>query len=253
MVHRLRNRFQFRYSATGMDRRSSYWLLNLLLCAACMASGCHQPAPARTGSPKSYTTHFSLTENPVFEGGKWSNGRTDGIDWFNVATQPGLAYGTQLGGGGFDDSTALLTGEWGPSQTVQATVHSINQSQNDSVVEEVELRLRSSISPHRITGYEINFRCSKTGNSYTEIVRWNGPLGDFTYLDHKGGSAYGVANGDVVKATMIGNQIVVYVNGMQVLQATDGTYVTGNPGIGFGLSGSVTPTDFGFSNFTASD
>jgi hypothetical protein len=78
-------------------------------------------------------------------------------------------------------------------------------------------------------------------------------LGDFTYLDHKGGSAYGVANGDIVKATMTGNKIVVYVNGVEVSQATDETYATGNPGIGFGLSGSVTSTDFGFSSFTASD
>ncbi len=52
---------------------------------------------------------------------------------------------------------------------------------------------------------------------------------------------------------MNGNRIVVYVNGVQVSQATDGTYATGNPGIGFGLSGSVAPTDFGFSSFTASD
>jgi hypothetical protein len=146
-----------------------------------------------------------------------------------------------------------MTGNWGPNQTVQATVHSVNQSNNDSIVEEVELRLRSSITPHRITGYEINFRCSKTGNSYTEIVRWNGPLGDFTYLEHKGGSAYGVTEGDIIKATMTGNRIVVYVNGAAVIQATDSTYVAGNPGIGFGLSGSVDPTDFGFTNFSASD
>src|SRR5258706_5410200 len=235
------------------ERSSPRWLLRLVLCTTCLASGCQQPAAIRPGLPKTYTTNFPIAENPVFEGGKWSNGRTDGLDWFNVATQPGLAYGTQLGGGGFDDSTAILTGSWGPTQTVQATVHSINQSPDDSVVEEVELRLRNTISPHRITGYELHFRCSKTGNSYTEIVRWNGPLGDFTYLDHKGGSAYGVANGDVVKATMNGNRIVVYVNGVQVSQATDGTYATGNPGIGFGLSGSVAPTDFGFSSFTASD
>src|ERR1700704_2247995 len=110
------------------ERSSPSWLLSLALCAACIASGCQQPAAVRPGPPKTYTTDFPLAENPVFEGGKWSNGRTDGLDWFNVAPQPGLAYGTQLGVGGFDDSTAILTGNWGPTQTVQATVHSINQS-----------------------------------------------------------------------------------------------------------------------------
>lgn len=228
-------------------------MLTVTLCAASVSSGCRQSAQLRSGPTKSYTTAFPLTENPVFEGGNWSNGRTDGIDWFNVATRPGLAYGTQLDAGGFSDSTAILTGDWGPDQTVQATVHSINQSDSDYVVEEVELRLRSTISPHRITGYEVNFRCSKTSSTYTEIVRWNGPLGKFTYLDHKRGSSYGVANGDVVKATMIGNTITVYVNGVQVEQATDSTYGAGNPGIGFGRSGSVVATDFGFSRFTASD
>ncbi len=116
------------------ERSSPRWLLRLVLCTTCLASGCQQPAAIRPGLPKTYTTNFPIAENPVFEGGKWSNGRTDGLDWFNVATQPGLAYGTQLGGGGFDDSTAILTGSWGPTQTVQATVHSINQSPDDSVV-----------------------------------------------------------------------------------------------------------------------
>ena len=228
-------------------------MLGFVLGATCLSLGCRPALRGPGESGRTYSTNFPLTENPVFEGGKWSNGRTDGIDWFNVATRPGLAYGTQLEAGGFSDSTAILTGNWGPNQTVQATVHSINQSDNDYVVEEVELRLRSSVFPHRITGYEVNFRCSKASTAYTEIVRWNGPLGKFTYLDHKRGSSYGVANGDVVKATMIGNRITVYVNGVQVEQATDGTYVTGNPGIGFGRSGSVLPTDFGFSSFTASD
>ncbi len=228
-------------------------MLGLVLCVTCVSLRCHQAVRSPSRSGTTYSTAFSLTENPMFENGNWSNGRTDGIDWFNVATQPGLAYGTEPGTGGFTDSTAILTGEWGPNQTAQATVHSINQSDNDYVVEEVELRLRSSISPHRITGYEINFRCSKNNRSYTEIVRWDGPLGKFTYLEHKRGAAYGVADGDVVKATMVGDTITVYVNGLQVAQARDNTYVTGNPGIGFGRFGSVTATDFGFSNFAASD
>jgi len=145
-----------------------------------------------------------------------------------------------------------LKGDWGPDQTAEATVHSVNQ--NENVYEEVELRLRSSLSAHSATGYEINFRCSKTSNAYSEIVKWNGPLGSFTYLSQRQGSQYGVADGDVVKATIVGNVITVYKNGVQIAQATDSTYATGNPGVGFFLEGTAgVNRDYGFTRFTASD
>lgn len=184
-------------------------------------------ASASAGTPRTYTTNFPRTENPISESGNWINGQTAGIDWANVRTTPGLAFGTESGKvrtvpGKYDDSTALLAGTWGPNQTAQATVHTVNQ--NDKVYEEVELRLRSTLSAHQATGYEINFRCLKTQKAYSEIVRWNGPLGSFTYIKRGEGSQYGVANGDVVKATIVGNVITVYINGVQVLQATDNTY-----------------------------
>jgi len=202
-----------------------------------------------TGVPY-YSTSFSQTENPIAEDGHWINGRSVGLDWADVSTAMGKAGGTQTGSDGFDDSTALLTGTWGADQTVQAVVHSFNQ--NDSYFEEVELRLRSSLSPNRNTGYEIIFRCSKTDNAYAQIVRWNGPIGDFTYLDSAGGSEYGVRDGDIVKATIAGNLITAYINDVQVLQVADDSYKTGNPGIGFYLSGAEgVNADFGFTSFTA--
>src|SRR5205823_5888542 len=76
----------------------------------------------------------------------------------------------------------LLKGTWGPNQTAQATVRSVKPNQDGNVWEEVELRLRSSISPHNCTGYEIMFRCSKIPKAYCNIARWEGPLGKFTML-----------------------------------------------------------------------
>src|SRR5207247_10420262 len=71
-----------------------------------------------------YTTNFPLTENPISEGGHWINGLTNGIDWSDVQTIPGKAFGTQTGiGPNYADSTALLTGSWGPTQTVRAVVY----------------------------------------------------------------------------------------------------------------------------------
>jgi hypothetical protein len=226
-------------------------MLGLILCTACSTSGGGDLAEVLT-KQDNYTTNFPLTENPISENGHWINGKKVGRNWANIATIPGLSYGTESGDNGYDDSTALLTGAWGRNQMVQATVHTVNQ--NDKIYEEVELRLRSSLSAHRATGYEINFRCSKTAHAYAQIVRWNGPLGNFTYLASQGGKQYGVADGDVVKATIIGNVITAYINGAQVLRATDKTYAAGRPGMGFFLGGpSGVNKDYGFTSLTASD
>ncbi len=200
---------------------------------------------------RTYTTTFPLTENPISEGGNWMNGKVVGLDWSDVQTTPGFAFGAGPMSGGYDDPTAVVTGAWGPNQTVQATVHSINQS--SSVYDENELRLRTTITPHSITGYEINNRCLKgQSGSYLAIVRWNGPFGDFTTLVAYSGAQYGVGDGDVVKATMIGNVITVYVNGTQMGTATDSTFTTGNPGIG--LDGPLSTTrNHGFTSFSATD
>jgi len=212
---------------------------------------------ALPGAPRTYSTTFPRTENPISEGGNWINGRTAALDWADVRTTPGFAFGIETGGvrpapQKYDDSTALLTGAWGPAQMAQATVHTQNP-QNDSIYEEVEIRLRSTLSAHQATGYEICFRCSKSPKAYTTIVRWNGPLGSFTYLSTANGSRYGVANGDVVKATIQGSVIEAFINGVPVLRATDDTYKSGSPGMGFYLEGAVgLNQDYGFSTFAAS-
>jgi hypothetical protein len=204
-----------------------------------------------TACARSYETSFTLDEDPISEGGKWVNGRSVGLDWSDVATVQRHAYGLQTGTGGYDDATALLGGTWGPDQSVTAAVYSLNQKGGD-VYEEVEIRLRSTISPNWNEGYEINFRCRTGSSAYVQIVRWNGPLGSFTYLvDRKG---KGVENGDVVQATIRGDAITVFINGVKVAQATDGAFRSGNPGIGFFLQGATgVNRDYGFSRITVSD
>jgi hypothetical protein len=198
---------------------------------------------------RTYTTHFPLTENPISESANWINGKANGINWVDIRTTPGLAFGTEVGTIKYDDSTALLTGKWGPNQTVQATVYSINPQSNDKIWEEVEIRLRSSISPHSNTGYEILFELPP--HNFCQVVRWNGPLGDWTSLGYLG---KGIHNGDVVKATIVGNVITVYVNGVSQGQVSDSTYVSGSPGMGFYLEGTTgVNSDYGFTSFTATD
>jgi hypothetical protein len=210
-------------------------------------------------SQGTYTTKFPATENPISEGGHWINGKAVGLDWQNVRTTPGLAFGTQTGSSGqYDDSTAVLSGTWGLNQTVQATAYVTNAPVGVGS-EEVELRLRSTVTAHNNTGYEINFSTSKglSSSSYMQFVRWNGPLGNFTVLKTYTGSQYGVSNGDVVKATIVGTSpatITAYVNGTQMGQATDSVgFTSGSPGMGFWLKVLTNATEYGFTNFTATD
>jgi hypothetical protein len=55
------------------------------------------------GFCQTYTTTFDGTENPLSEGGRWSN---NGLDWTNIRKGNGIAYSTQSGteSGKFKDS-----------------------------------------------------------------------------------------------------------------------------------------------------
>ena len=205
-------------------------------------------------SPNSYSTNFPATENPISEGGRWINGQAVGLDWKDVRTSVGLAYGADASGNpNFNDPTAILSGTWGPNQTVQATVHSVNQ-RGGNTFEEVEFRLRTTITAHRNAGYEVNFRCTHDGSQYVQIVRWNGPLGNFSYVNNGSVPGPGIRDGDIVKATIVGSTITAYINGVQVVQTSDGTYSSGSPGIGFYLQGTANVNaDYGFTSFSASD
>jgi hypothetical protein len=196
---------------------------------------------------------FPLTENPISEGGNWINGQTDGLDWHDMSTTPGLAIGHQSGSS-YTDGTALLTGTWGPTQSAEAVVHAVHPQ--DDCYQEVELRLRSALTAHSCTGYEISFKATKTSGAYLIIVRWNGAVGDFTELVNVSGAQYGVTEGDVVKATIAGNVITAYLNGVEMGSATDDTYAAGSPGMGMNLETSDatcvgTNGNYGFTRYTA--
>jgi hypothetical protein len=200
-----------------------------------------------------YSTTFPLTENPISEGGNWINGKAVGLDWANVRTTPGLAFGTQTGSAGYNDSIAILAGTWSSNQTATATVHTVNQ-QSGNTFEEVELLLRFSISAHSATGYEVLFACRPPGDGarYVQIVRWNGPLGDWTLLDARAGP--GIVDADRIKATIVGDTITLYVNDVEIFHVHDSTYASGSPGMGYYLQGGTGALagDYGLSSYTAS-
>jgi hypothetical protein len=223
----------------------------------------------RTDPVRSYRTRFGQDENPISEGGIWLNGARDGIDWADVIVRNAVAYGAvtrmqtaerriEQGNldpkapdaapeGDYDDPTALLAGAWGKNQHVTATVFSKNPT--EEYFQEVEIRLRSTLTPHRCTGYEVFWRCLQTENAYAEIVRWNGKIGDFTSLRKLIGPQYGVRDGDVVQAIISGRDIRGIVNGVEVISATDDAFDAGSPGIGFNFFVGNTNVDHGFTSF----
>jgi hypothetical protein len=90
--------------------------------------------------------------------------------------------------------------------------------------------------------------CSTAGAS--NIVKWNGPLGDFTMLSVTG-SLGAPAHGDKIRAEFVGQNITVYKNNVQVMRASDATYTDGNPGIGsFARTGDGVLANLGWQSIT---
>lgn len=221
-------------------------------------------------SARTYSTKFPATENPICEGSpcNWTGGSAAGQNLWGDVRTAGYAFGvsepTEFG-----DPTAILTGIWGPDQTVQGTVK-INTTPSGSCCHEIELRLRTTIDPsaHTITGYEVY--CSvMPNNRYCHIARWGGKNGLWCNIEPSG-SSINLVDGDVFKATAVGNPPVLtaYRNGSQIMQVTDTgnvgnegpdcgkghqVYNSGNPGIGFYDNPDSNWSFFGFSDFTAAD
>jgi hypothetical protein len=218
---------------------------------------------------RSYKTEFKKNETPLSEGGLWLNGRKDGIDWCDVWVKDGVAFGevsrnqvkelraeqATLGAGAavgaavgdYDDPTAVLTGQWGPNQYGKVKVFSRNQT--NEVFQEVQIRLRHNMKPKSCNGYEVFFRVLDTDEGYAEIVRWNGPVGGWTSLKKLIGKKYGVKHGDVIEASIVGNLITGYLNGVEMIQVMDDNIKSGTPGIGFNFGVGTTNADHGVTSF----
>ncbi len=219
---------------------------------------------------RSYATDFKEDESPIFERGMWLNGRKDGVDWCDVLVKGGVAFGeisrnqkierraeqaafgagagaAGLPEGDYDDPTAVLTGQWGADQYGRATVFSRNQT--DRYFQEVQIRLRHTMRPNFCNGYEVFFRVLDSDAGYAEIVRWNGPVGGFTSLKKLVGKPYGVKDGDIIEASVVGDVITGYLNGIEMISVVDDQIKSGAPGIGFNFGVADTNADHGVTHF----
>lgn len=118
---------------------------------------------------------------------------------------------------------------------------------------ELELLLRFSFAGNARRGYEILFDT----NGSSQIFRWTGDNPSSNIIEVTTGSGAGtgaIADGDVIKATMIGNTIRVYKNDVEVRNATDSNYTDGQPSIGSFMRGSGNVlSSFGFASISATD
>ena len=198
----------------------------------------------------SYTTSFAGTENPISEGGRWTNPRAAGFT--NVRTANGNAFGTQVDSGRYDDSYAYLSG-FSADHEIEGVVHRGNPT---GVNHEVELHLRMSDDATNVRSYEFLFGFQGA----FQVMRWNGPLGPnfFTEITGNGSPSYGPylprapISGDVVKVRAVSNRLTAYFNGAQIWTGVDpaGTFASGQPGIAFFIRGTGN-AEFGFSSITA--
>lgn len=220
-----------------------------LVAVLSILGGCGDPAPAPDGSSPdtptgSYTTSFDGTESPISESGAWTH---VGLDWTLVDTGNGIAFGTQTGTGGYDDSYAHLSG-FPANQSASGVIHR-DAAIDPSCTHEVEILMRWSDSAHDAHGYECNLAFD---GSYAQIVRWEGPLSGFTYLA-SGSVPGGVHDGDTLSATAVGDLITLSVNGVEIARANDTTFPTGDPGMAFWRGGACgTQGDYGFTSYSAS-
>lgn len=196
----------------------------------------------------SYSTSFAATENPISESGRWKNGRAVGLDWNDMQTGSGNAYGTAFSPAAYDDDIACLSC-FAAAHFVEGVIYRA-AGYNPSQPHEIELLVRFQITAHNARGKEILIN-SQGGN---EIVRWNGRLGDFTLLSASGIGTGTPVNGDVIRVEVRGNSIIVKKNGTQALSATDSTWTNGNPGMGvFSRQVDDILANFGWSSISAGD
>lgn len=203
-----------------------------------------------------FPTTFPLTQNPISQGGIWLGGGTDGLDWHNQRTTTGKCYGDSFSHDGgvsdYDDNLAILKTSYrtfANNQFAEAITYRA-PAYTPGTNHETELLLRFAITANSATGYEMLW----SHDGWLVIVRWNGPLGNFTQLASTGAPIAGDAvDGDVIKFTVVGITLKGYKNGVEILSVDDATYASGQPGHGSWARTGATLANLGWKQWNAGD
>jgi hypothetical protein len=172
-----------------------------------------------------YATDFPLVEDPISEGGAWS---AIASPWLRIRTIDGVAkadaYVT-----GYNDNYARLSG-FGPDVQITATVY----IDGPPPFGEVLLLARMADTATTLRGYEFLY----DGDGSVQLMRWNGPPGDFTPMGGETANPGALVDGDQLRMRVVGNTITIFHrrppdDWQQIGETTDDTFVDGAPGMGF--------------------
>src|SRR5262249_53485392 len=157
-----------------------------------------------------YSTTFASSENPISEGGRWINGAAVGLDWNNVVTTNASDGVSRACGNvivsGYNDPIAVYAGQtFNNHQLAQGPLYRASGYTPRGTYHEAELLLRFNISAHSASGYEVLFALNDPATSQDgyAVVRWNGPLGNYSTIYNGGsGSLPTIQNGDVFRVEL---------------------------------------------------
>lgn len=204
----------------------------------------------------SYVTTFAATENPISEGGSWARNQSNA--WTNVRTTGGNAVGTQIDNA-YDDSYAILQGDWGADYKLTAIVY--RSASISAANHETELLFRCADDADSARCYEVLL--NKDG--IVQVFRWNDTFGSFSAaMTVTGSDSVGsVPDGASFAAQIVGDTITTFYDSAGGTPIQIGTYdinevstpkwTTGNPGIGFFCRPSAegsNPDHYGFKSVT---
>jgi hypothetical protein len=246
------------YTDTGLTNGTTYYYQVTAVNSAGQSARSSEVSATPVASGSTYSTNFPLTENPISEGGVWVRGGTEGLDWTNPLTTGGHAVAsTSPTPTRYSDDIAIIKSSavaFNANQYAQGTVYLAPGYTGNGGGHEVELLLRFSISAHDAHGYEILWGIP----GYMAVVRWNGPVTDYTPIYDPGvGSIPVPKDGDVLRAEISGNIIKVFRNGTQVGPNIDVSSVgstvwtSGQPGMGFWPVDGAIPGDYGWKSYQA--
>lgn len=211
-----------------------------------------------------FSTSFPTIENPLSQGGIWNTGLGVGLDWTNPkVTADGCVASVVPTPNRYSDDIATLKTSFRTftaNQFAQAVAWKLGGYSGGGGSHELELFLRGGISAHSAVGYEVSIGISPSPAVYAFVVRWNGVAGNFTALIDPGHGIGSYTNtpsvpvtGDVWRGEISGTTIKAFQNGVQILQITDSTFSSGQPGLGFWPVDGATPANFGWRSFLAGD
>jgi hypothetical protein len=248
--------FWERYVHYREPLRATLWVLAVCLVPAfeLQAKPCPPPEASAEGGTavttpcgqKSYSTNFPKNETPISENGNWTNtiSRT-----FNapVTTQNGHAIGPTSSG--FNDSIAMLVGDYGRDQTATGTAY----RGGSSGPAEIELLLRMNLipgSPDKVNLYEVDMIPSQR---VINLVKWYGS--QQTVVNIASVTLDSVNDGDVFTASAIGPRdntvFTIKKNGVVLLTHTEhDAFDTGNPGIGLDAGNPSDGANLGWKSYS---